>query len=65
MGEVEIFGYYFYFSRSIPEGREQFSFVNDLNDIVIFGGSGLKSLNDTWIFNSSKYTINKKVVLNG
>ena len=47
-------GYYFYFSKNFPEGREQFSFTYDLADIIIFCGISIKPYNDMWRFDSGK-----------
>lgn len=45
-------GYYYYYSKNFPEGREQFTFSYDMFDIIIYGGISIKCFNDMWKFDS-------------
>ena len=53
-GIADMYGYYIYCSKYLPECREQFSICGDSSNFYIFGGCSTKLYNDLWHFNSSK-----------
>ena len=56
MNFLEMYGYYSYSLKKVPEGREQSSFSYDNQDAILFGGLLTNKSNKVWKFDPKQLT---------